>query len=219
MKLKPSQGRSRRWLLAALAAAAVTAGAPALSAAKDPLILVLGDSLSAEYGLARGQGWVALLQQRLEKTLPQARVVNASVSGDTTAGGRARLPGLLARHQPTVVVIELGANDALRGLPLQSTQANLQAMVQASQAAGAKVLLVGMQVPPNYGSAYGRDFAAVFSVVARQNKTALVPFFLAGIADAPDPLTWFQSDRIHPTAKAHPRMLDNVWPHLQPLLR
>ncbi|MCT9811960.1 arylesterase [Acidovorax sp. Be4] len=190
-----------------------------MSAAKDPLILVLGDSLSAEYGLARGQGWVALLQQRLEKNLPQARVVNASVSGDTSAGGRARLPGLLARHQPTVVVIELGANDALRGLPLQSTQANLQAMVQASQAAGAKVLLLGMQVPPNYGSAYGRDFAAVFSVVARQNKTALLPFLLAGIADAPDPLAWFQSDRIHPTAKAHPRMLDNVWPHLQPLLR
>ncbi|WP_408642959.1 arylesterase [Acidovorax bellezanensis] len=219
MKLKPSQGRSRRWLLAALATAAVTLGAPAMSAAKDPLILVLGDSLSAEYGLARGQGWVALLQQRLEKNLPQARVVNASVSGDTSAGGRARLPGLLARHQPTVVVIELGANDALRGLPLQSTQANLQAMVQASQAAGAKVLLLGMQVPPNYGSAYGRDFAAVFSVVARQNKTALLPFLLAGIADAPDPLAWFQSDRIHPTAKAHPRMLDNVWPHLQPLLR
>jgi acyl-CoA thioesterase-1 len=219
MKLKPSQGRSRRWLLAALATAAVTLGAPAMSAAKDPLILVLGDSLSAEYGLARGQGWVALLQQRLEKNLPQVRVVNASVSGDTSAGGRARLPGLLARHQPTVVVIELGANDALRGLPLQSTQANLQAMVQASQAAGAKVLLLGMQVPPNYGSAYGRDFAAVFSVVARQNKTALLPFLLAGIADAPDPLAWFQSDRIHPTAKAHPRMLDNVWPHLQPLLR
>ena len=190
-----------------------------MSAAKDPLILVLGDSLSAEYGLARGQGWVALLQQRLEKNLPQARVVNASVSGDTSAGGRARLPGLLTRHQPTVVVIELGANDALRGLPLQSTQANLQAMVQASQAAGAKVLLLGMQVPPNYGSAYGRDFAAVFSAVARQNTTALLPFLLAGIADAPDPLAWFQSDRIHPTAKAHPRMLDNVWPHLQPLLR
>lgn len=218
MKLKPSQGRSRRWLLAALATAACSAamGAPA---AKDPLILVLGDSLSAEYGLARGQGWVALLQQRLEKSLPQARVVNASVSGDTSAGGRARLPGLLARHQPTVVVIELGANDALRGLPLQSTQANLQAMVQASQAAGAKVLLLGMQVPPNYGSAYGRDFAAVFPAVARQNKTALLPFLLAGIADAPDALAWFQSDRIHPTAKAHPRILDNVWPHLQPLLR
>ncbi len=221
MKSKPSQGSSRRWLLATLAAAACSAamGAPPAVAAKAPLILVLGDSLSAEYGLARGQGWVALLQQRLEKSMPQARVVNASVSGDTSAGGRSRLPGLLARHHPTVVVIELGANDALRGLPLQGTQDNLQAMVQASQAAGAKVLLLGMQVPPNYGSAYSRDFAAVFPAVARRNKVAWLPFLLAGIADAPDPLAWFQPDRIHPVAKAHPRMLDNVWPHLQPLLR
>lgn len=182
-------------------------------------MLVVGDSLSAEYGLARGQGWVALLQERLAKSMPQARVINASVSGDTTAGGRARLAGLLKQHAPTVVVIELGGNDALRGLPLQGTRDNLQAMTRASQAAGAKVLLLGMQVPPNYGSAYGRDFAAVFPDVAKQNKAAWLPFLLAGIADAPDASNWFQADRIHPTAKAHPRMLENVWPLLQPLLR
>ena len=193
--------------------------APAASAAQAPVVLVVGDSLSAEYGLARGQGWVALLQQRLAKSMPQARVVNASVSGDTTAGGRSRLPSLLKQHAPTVVVIELGGNDALRGLPLQGTRDNLQAMTRASQAAGAKVLLLGMQVPPNYGGAYGRDFAAVFPEVAKQNKAAWLPFLLAGIADAPDASSWFQADRIHPTAKAHPRMLENVWPLLQPLLR
>ncbi|WP_159911829.1 arylesterase [Pantoea sp. 18069] len=220
MKLKPSTSASRRWLLTALAVAACATGiaAPA-TPAPQPVVLVVGDSLSAEYGLARGQGWVALLQQRLAKSMPQVRVVNASVSGDTSAGGRARLGSLLQQHRPTVVVIELGANDALRGLPLSGTRDNLQAMTRASQAGGAKVLLLGMQVPPNYGSAYGRDFAAVFPDVARQNKAALLPFLLAGIADAPDAVNWFQADRIHPTAAAHPRMLENVWPHLQPLLR
>lgn len=221
MKLKPSERAARRWLLTALAATVCgwAGAAPATSAAPAPVVLVVGDSLSAEYGLARGQGWVALLQQRLAKSMPQARVVNASVSGDTTAGGRSRLPSLLKQHAPTVVVIELGGNDALRGLPLQGTRDNLQAMTRASQAAGAKVLLLGMQVPPNYGGAYGRDFAAVFPEVAKQNKAAWLPFLLAGIADAPDASSWFQADRIHPTAKAHPRMLENVWPLLQPLLR
>ena len=221
MKLKPSDRAMRRWLLTALAATASgwTLAATATAAAPAPVVLVVGDSLSAEYGLARGQGWVALLQQRLAKSMPQARVVNASVSGDTTAGGRARLASLLQQHKPTVVVIELGGNDALRGLPLQGTRDNLQAMTRASQAAGAKVLLLGMQVPPNYGAAYGRDFAAVFPDVAKQNKAAWLPFLLAGIADAPDAISWFQADRIHPTAKAHPRMLENVWPQLQPLLR
>src|SRR5690606_2965856 len=153
--------------------------APATSAASAPVVLVVGDSLSAEYGLARGQGWVALMQQRLAKSMPQARVVNASVSGDTTAGGRARLAGLLKQHAPTVVVSGLGGNDARRGRPLQGTGDNLQAVTRASQAAGAKVLLLGMQVPPNYGSAYGRDFAAVFPEVAKQNKAAWLPFLLA----------------------------------------
>ena len=221
MKLKPSDRAARRWLLTAFAAAAcgTAIAAPATSAAPAPVVLVVGDSLSAEYGLARGQGWVALLQQKLEKSMPQARVVNASVSGDTTAGGRARLASLLQQHKPTVVVIELGGNDALRGLPLSGTRDNLQAMTRASQAAGAKVLLLGMQVPPNYGSAYARDFASVFPEVGKQNKAAWLPFLLTGIADGPDAMSWFQPDRIHPLAKAHPRMLDNVWPHLQPLLR
>lgn len=219
MKLKAIDSATRRWLLAAAAATAcgTSLAAPA-KPARPAVVLVVGDSLSAEYGLARGQGWVALLQQRLAKSRPDARVVNASVSGDTTSGGRARLAPLLKQHQPTVVVIELGGNDALRGLPVAGTRDNLLAMTRAAQAAGAKVLLLGMQVPPNYGGAYGRDFSAVFPEVARQSKAALLPFLLTGIADAPDAATWFQPDRIHPAARAHPRMLDNVWPHLEPLL-
>jgi acyl-CoA thioesterase-1 len=184
----------------------------------EPLVLVVGDSLSAEYGLARGQGWVALLEQRLkEKKLPQ-RVLNASISGDTTAGGRARLGALLAQHRPSVVIIELGGNDALRGLPLASSQENLTAMTRAAKAAGARVLLLGMQVPPNYGASYGREFAALFERVAKDEKTALTPFLLKGVADRPDALDWFQPDRIHPLAKAHPIMLELVWPALRPLL-
>jgi len=181
-------------------------------------LLVLGDSMSAEYGLARGTGWVALLGQRLAQHKINATVVNASVSGDTTAGGRARLPALLKQHRPAVVVIELGGNDALRGLALQSTEDNLKRMTQAAQDAGARVLLVGMQVPPNYGASYTQRFAAMFEAVARERKAALVPFLLAGVADGPDAATMFQADRIHPLAKAHPRMLDNVWPALRKLL-
>ena len=182
------------------------------------MVLIVGDSLSAEYGLARGSGWVALLEQRLEAKGVAANVVNASISGDTTSGGRARLPALLATHKPAVVVIELGGNDALRGLPLASTQANLEAMARASKAAGARVLIAGMQVPPNYGRRYADDFAALFSRVAKAEGTALVPFLLAGVADGPDAEAMFQSDRIHPRAEAHPRILDNVWPALRPLL-
>jgi acyl-CoA thioesterase-1 len=182
-------------------------------------ILVLGDSMSAEYGLARGTGWVALLEKRLAQQKINAQVVNASVSGDTTAGGRARLATLLQQHQPAVVVLELGGNDALRGLPLQSTEDNLQWMAQAAQDARARVLIVGMQVPPNYGAGYTQRFAAVFKTVAQARKAALVPFLLQGIADAPDPAALFQADRIHPRAEAQPRMLDNVWPELRKLLR
>ena len=182
-------------------------------------LLVVGDSLSAEYGIARGSGWVALLKQRLSQQKLSWRVVNASVSGDTTAGGRSRLPALLQQHRPALLIIELGGNDALRGLPLASTEDNLQAMVQAAQAAGARVLLVGMQVPPNYGRRYSEDFEQLFVRVAKTSKVTLVPMLLAGIADAPDPVALFQPDRIHPKAEAHPRMLDNVWPALQPLLR
>lgn len=185
----------------------------------EPTILVVGDSLSAEYGLQRGQGWVALLQARLHAEKSNAKVVNASISGDTTSGGRSRLPALLLQHQPAVVVIELGGNDALRGLPLSMTRDNLQAMANAAQAAHARVLLLGMQVPPNYGQAYGREFADAFRQVAATNGAALVPFFLKGVADGPDAAKLFQADRIHPVAAAHPTLLNNVWPSLKKLMR
>ena len=183
-----------------------------------PALLIVGDSLSAEYGLKRGQGWVALLEQRLAQQKIAAPVVNASISGDTTSGGRARLDALLKQHRPGTVVIELGANDALRGLPVAQTEANLTAMVKAAQAAGAKVLIVGIRVPPNYGTAYLNRFAKVFTDVAVVTQARVVPFLLKGVADAPEAATMFQSDRIHPLATAHPRMLDNVWPELKKLL-
>ncbi|WP_418236054.1 arylesterase [Comamonas serinivorans] len=186
--------------------------------ASGPRILVLGDSLSAEYGLRRGTGWVALLAQRLQQAGRPEQVVNASISGDTTSGGRARLAALLKQHQPQVLVIELGGNDALRGLPIAMTEQNLTAMVSQGQAAGAKVLLVGMQVPPNYGAAYTRDFEAVFAKVAQARQAALVPFLLKGVADAPDPTAQFQGDRIHPNEQAQPALLANVWPSLARLI-
>jgi acyl-CoA thioesterase I len=199
--------------------ALTTVPAAAAGTAPAPKVLIVGDSLSAEYGLPRGTGWVALLQARLASSKSGATVVNASISGDTTSGGRSRLPALLKQHRPSHVVIELGGNDALRGLPLKMTEDNLRAMAQASRAQGAKVLVVGMQVPPNYGAAYGRDFAGLFAKVARDEGAALVPFLLEGLADDPDPLRWFQPDRIHPTAAAHPRILDNVWAVMGPWLR
>ncbi len=183
------------------------------------MILVVGDSLSAEYGLKRGTGWVPLLERRLASEKIAARVVNASISGDTTSGGRSRLPALLQQHKPTHVVLELGANDALRGLPLAMTDQNLSAMAELARKAGARVLVVGMQVPPNYGSDYAKRFSGLFEKVAKQHQAGLVPFLLAGIADAPDALRWFQSDRIHPKEEAQPRMLDNVWPELKKLLK
>ena len=185
---------------------------------KSTSLLVVGDSLSAEYGLKRGSGWVALLEQRLAQDKRTVTVVNASISGDTTSGGRARLPALLEQHRPGIVVIELGGNDALRGFALEVTRTNLDAMVQSAQAAGAKVLLVGMEVPPNYGANYARQFAQTYRDVSKQRKTALVPFLLKDIADAPDAAKWFQADRIHPNESAHPLILDNVWPALKGLL-
>jgi acyl-CoA thioesterase I len=215
-------GVSRRsWLAncsALLAAAALAAPAASRAAGPSPLVLVVGDSLSAEYGIARGSGWVALLERRLQRDKVAARVLNASISGDTTSGGRSRLPALLAQHKPAVVIIELGGNDALRGLPLTMTRDNLLAMTRAAKAAGARVLIAGMQVPPNYGRRYGDDFAALFAQVAQAEGVALVPFLLAGVADGPNAEKLFQPDRIHPLAEAHPRMLDNVWPVLRPLL-
>lgn len=178
-------------------------------------MLVLGDSLSAEYGLARGKGWVNLLQERLRAEKIDATIVNASISGDTTSGGAARLPGLLKSHRPDILIIELGANDALRGLPVAATEANLRGMIKAGQAINAKILLLGMRIPPNYGPSYAENFHAMYAKLAQANKTALVPFFLEGIATRED---MFQPDRIHPLATAHPIMLDNVWPVLKPLL-
>lgn len=197
---------------------AAAAPARATSSATKTLLIV-GDSLSAEYGLARGQGWVALLEKRLVAERLAWRVVNASISGETTSGGRSRLPALLRQHKPQAVVIELGGNDALRGLPLSMTEANLLEMARQSKAAGARVLVAGMAVPPNYGRAYGEAFMALFPKVARAEGAALVPFLLAGVADGPDADAMFQPDRIHPKAEAHPRILDNVWPLLKPLLR
>jgi acyl-CoA thioesterase-1 len=182
-------------------------------------ILVLGDSLSAEYGLKRGSGWVALLEQRLSKQKITATVVNASISGDTSSGGRSRLSALLAQHRPSHLIIELGGNDALRGLSLEMTRENLNQMTRSAQEARIRVLLLGMQMPPNYGRDYSERFTAMFAEVAKANKAALVPFLLKGIADTSDSLRLFQPDRIHPTAEAHPQMLDNVWPELQKLLK
>lgn len=186
--------------------------------AATPTLVVLGDSLSAEYGIPRGAGWVALLEARLKQQGRPHRVVNASISGDTTAGGRARLPALLAQHRPTHLLIELGGNDALRGFPLATTRDNLSAMLRTARAAGAKPLLIGMQVPPNYGARYVREFADSFRQVAQAERVPLVPFLLAGFAERPDAEDWFQPDRIHPLAKAHPLMLDTVWPVLQKML-
>jgi acyl-CoA thioesterase I len=208
--MRSSSWRRREWIAAVVGLCAAGAGA-----AGTPVILVVGDSLSAEYGLKRGSGWVALLEARLAREKIPARVVNASISGDTTSGGRTRLAALLAQHKPTHVVLELGANDALRGLPVAGTRDNLAYMTQAAQKAGARVLLVGMQVPPNYGSDYTRRFSAVFADVAKQYKTGLVPFLLAGVADAPNARELFQSDGIHPRAEAHPLILENVWHELR----
>lgn len=194
------------------------ARAPAAASTRGAVILVVGDSLSAEYGLKRGEGWVPLMQKRIADERIAATVVNASISGDTTSGGRSRLPALLVQHKPTHVILELGGNDALRGLPLKSTEDNLNQMTRAAQAAGAKVLLVGMQVPPNYGADYTRKFEQLFQTVAAANKAALVPFLLKGVADAQEAPALFQTDRIHPAAVAQPRMLDNVWPELKKLL-
>ena len=202
----------------ALGTPALAQGTGAARSAGSPLILVVGDSLSAEYGLKRGTGWVALLETRLAQQKIAARVVNASISGDTTSGGRTRLPALLKQHRPDVVVLELGANDALRGLPLPMTRDNLDAMTRAAKSSGAKVVITGMQLPPNYGRQYGDQFAALFAGVAKAQGAVLVPFLLKDVADGPQPEALFQADRIHPAAAAHPIILDNVWPALQPLL-
>ena len=215
--------RLNDWLAKPLAALLLGSllALPALAqanAAGVGTILVVGDSLSAEYGLKRGTGWVPLLEKQLAGEKKSARVVTASISGDTTSGGRSRLPALLAQHKPATVVIELGGNDALRGLPLDMTEKNLMAMTQAAKKAGAKVLLLGMQVPPNYGGNYGATFSGLYTKVAKAEKVALVPFFLKGVADVDDVASQFQADRIHPNEQAQAKMLGNVWPELKKLI-
>ena len=209
----------RRHFNALLPLAALTGSlARAQTARPSAALLVVGDSLSAEYGLKRGSGWVQILQQRLLNEKIPAHMVNAGISADTTSGGRSRLPALLKLHKPSVVLIELGANDALRGLPLTMTRDNLTAMARLSREAGARVVIVGMQVPPNYGGKYTQEFAELFKQVATAEKAALVPFLLKGVADLADPTLLFQEDRIHPNEAAQPTLANNVWPVLAPLL-
>ena len=199
-------------LLAALLLS--SAAASAYSAPKT--VLVLGDSLSAEYGLARGTGWVALAEQKLRQNKIDAVVVNASVSGETTSGGRSRLPALLNKYKPSVVVIELGANDGLRGLPVAAAEANLRAMSEAAAKADAKVMLIGMRMPPNYGRDYADKFYAMYGKLSQDIKAPLVPFMLEGVAEKPQ---LFQADRLHPLAEAHPIILANIWPVLQKTIK
>jgi acyl-CoA thioesterase I len=239
-----------------------TVTAKAKSNIQPVRILVVGDSLSAEYGLKRGSGWVALLENRLaesvnwnekakkstklvaketsknatnniastatntpataenaSKITPDFTVINASISGDTTSGGRSRLAPLIDLHRPTHVIIELGANDALRGLPVVKTEENLTAMVQTALTSKAKVLLVGIQIPPNYGAEFTKQFTATYPKVAKANKVGLVPFMLTGVADSPEFAKLFQADRIHPTEAAQARILENIWPELQKQLK
>ena len=187
----------------------------AATPAAQRTVLVMGDSLSAGYGLTASQGWVTLTAQKIAKEKPGWRVINASISGETTAGGAARITAELKRHKPAVVVIELGANDGLRGLPIAQARANLTAMITAAKNTKAKVLLIGMRMPPNYGPDYTRGFEQAFADLARQHKTAFVPFLLQPIA-LDDRA--YQADRLHPVASAQPKLRDHVWPALAPLL-
>lgn len=218
--------KSCKWT-ALLLLAWLSAAGSAWAQSPRATILVVGDSLSAEYGLTRDTGWVSLLARRLSepaspsqagaKTQPpvQYTVANASISGETTSGGRTRLDALLRQHRPAIVVLQLGANDGLRGLPLAAMRENLLAMITASQAAGARVLLVGMRIPPNFGRDYAERFFDTFAQLARERKTAYVPFLLHGFAED---LTLFQPDRIHPNERAQARILETVWSALRPLV-
>jgi acyl-CoA thioesterase-1 len=199
-----------RWLLVLLLVL------PGHARAGEPVILVMGDSLSAAYGLRPEQGWVALLEARLVAEKFRHRVVNASISGETSAGGASRIDGLLNRHRPRVLILALGANDGLRGLPVAQLRANLGRIMERARRAGVKGLVVGMHLPPNYGGRYAREFQDSYAVVARDHRGVLAPFLLQGFAADP---AAFQADGLHPTAAVQGRMLDNLWPVLKPLLR
>ena len=187
---------------------------PAYSASKT--VLVLGDSLSAEYGLARGKGWVSLLENQLLSAKIDAKVINASISGETTAGGKTRLSALLQQHKPTILIIELGGNDGLRGLALKTTETNLRDMIKQARASKAQVLLLGMQIPPNYGTAYSKQFVEIFTAVGKEKNVKLVRFFLTGLEDTEK---YFQADHIHPNELAQSILLANIWPSLQSLIK
>ena len=191
-------------------------GASGYAHSAPKTVLVLGDSLSAEYGLSRGSGWVALLENKLKSEKIDAAVVNASISGETTSGGRSRLPALLTQYHPDIVVIELGANDGLRGQPVAAAEANLRAMIEQAEKRKARVLLVGMRIPPNYGRDYTERFFGMYKTLAARYQAALVPFMLAGVADQP---ALFQADRLHPSAQAHPIILANIWPQFLALIK
>ena len=197
------------WLSAGLVLCCLAQGAAAGT------LLVVGDSISAGFGLDTRLGWVALLQQRLKDEGYDDQVVNASINGDTSAGGRARLPALLATYKPNLVVLELGGNDGLRGQPPQQLQQNLASMIDQAREAGAKVLLLGMRLPPNYGVRYTSAFAQVYQQLSTQRQVPLVPFFLEGVGGVPQMM---QADGIHPTPGAQPRLLENAWPAIKPLL-
>jgi len=195
--------------------ASIVAIAAAAAASAEPRILVYGDSLSSAYGIAQQRGWVALLEARLKREQKDYNVVNASISGETTRGGLARMPKVLAQVKPAIVILQLGANDGLRGLPVEQMKDNLAAMIEQSQQAGAKVLLVGMKLPPNWGPEYTDAFAQVYPALAAAHGTALLPFLFAGLTDDP---AHFQPDRLHPTEAAQPIILDAVWAKLIALL-
>jgi len=182
-----------------------------------PQIIVLGDSLSAEFGLERGTGWVSLLEAKLGKPA-RTFIINASISGETTSGGRSRLALLLSKYHPKILIIELGANDALRGISIEASKANLDWMVKQAVESNAKVLIVGNLVPANYGATLNKELSLMYAQVAAKNKVGLVPFMLRGVADAPNASTLFQADQFHPLAVAHPTILGNIWPELRKLL-
>ena len=194
-----------------LAITAVTA-----HGAAPKTVLVLGDSISAAYGLSQAQGWVALTAEKLQKSNPNVALHNASLSGETTAGGAQRLPALLKTHKPSVVIIELGGNDALRGLPLSQTEANFKAMIAAAKAAKAQVLLVPMQIPPNYGPAYAKSFNGLYAKLGKAQRVSVSAFIFKDFADN---LTFFQADRIHPSAAAQPLMVATLWPAIEKLVK
>lgn len=219
--MKAGYAAWRTWVQCAAMALLLSTFASAHAAKPEPAantrtVLVMGDSLSAAYNLPASQGWVVLTADRIAKQMPGWKVVNASVSGETTAGGKSRIARELERTRPDVVVIELGANDGLRGLPLAQSRANLDAMVTAAKDAGAKVLLIGMRLPPNFGGAYTKGFEENFRVVAKKHGVALLPFLLEPIALDRQA---FLADNLHPTAAAQPKLRDHVWPVLAPLLR